>query len=290
VQETVSAAAASPGRSGRGVAPVLGLLLPYLALVLVHLLSGLAMQQPLVLADELGYLGNARYLAGTADLPNLQGKQFYHFGYSLFLLPAFWLFREPVAIYKAVMVLNALLISALYYPLRLALVSFMGSCRTTAGWIAFACCLYPPLVLYSSLAWSENAVVPFFVLAMVLFGRYLASRGMRQALLFSLVAGFLYTIHPRALPVLAGVVIYLLVLAVLREMPPRQFVGAVSTMALVVVATRAVNSHLRAVGCPAATSCFWSSGPWASCSICRWRPTACFYWACWACRGRSGVA
>jgi hypothetical protein len=34
-----------------------GLLLPYLVLVLIHLLSGLQMEQPLILADEVGYLG-----------------------------------------------------------------------------------------------------------------------------------------------------------------------------------------------------------------------------------------
>ena len=39
--------------------------------MLIHLLSGIGSQQPIILADELGYLGNARYLAGVAVVRTL---------------------------------------------------------------------------------------------------------------------------------------------------------------------------------------------------------------------------
>ena len=224
------------------------LLLPYLALVAIHLLSGMQMEQPIVLADEVGYLGNARYLSGTAHLPDMRNSQFYHFGYSLMLLPAFWLFAEPVAIYKAAVTINALLASALYFPLLFILTSFMEVPRSTARWIAFACCLYPSAILYSSFAWSENAFIPFYALAAALFGKYLASRSWRDALLFSFVAGFLYTIHPRALPVLVIVLLYLLVLVLLRAVSVSQLLLGASTMGAVFVLTRVVNGHLKAVG------------------------------------------
>ena len=50
----------------------IGALVPFLLLVLVHWLSGLGTEQPLVLADEVGYLGNARYLSGVAHLPDMR--------------------------------------------------------------------------------------------------------------------------------------------------------------------------------------------------------------------------
>ena len=153
-----------------------GLLLPFAALVAIHVLSGLPMEQPIIMADEVGYLGNARYLSGTAHLPDMWRSHFYHFGYSLFLLPAFWLFSNPLVTYKAVIAINALLMSALYFPLCSILGSFLDVPRGTARWIAFTCCLYPPLILYSDFAWSENAFVPAYALTIALFGRYLASR------------------------------------------------------------------------------------------------------------------
>ena len=224
-----------------------GLLLPYLALVLIHLLSGVQMEQPLILADEAGYLGNARYLSGAAHLPDMRGTGFYHFGYSLFLLPAFWLFSEPVAIYKAVIAINSLLISALFFPLYVILESLLQVPARWARWFAFTCCLYPSLVLYSNVAWSENAFVPFYALATLLFGKYLVSRSTRDMALFSLVAGFLYTIHPRALPVVAAVVVYLILLAAVRAISVRQCLLGSSTMAIVLVGTRLVNEHLKAI-------------------------------------------
>lgn len=224
------------------------LLLPYLALVFIHVLSGLQMEQPIILADELGYLGNARFLSGSGPLPNMHGSQFYHFGYSLFLLPAFWLFSDPISTYKAALTINALLISALYFPLFFILESFLEVPKSAARWIAFTCCLYPSLILYSSFAWTENAFIPLYATAAALFGMYLTSRTSRNALLFGFVVGFLYTLHPRALPILAIVVVYLVVLALVNILPKVQVLLSVSMIGLVFTLTRAVNGHLKAMG------------------------------------------
>ncbi len=225
-----------------------GLLLPFAVLVVLHVLSGLQMEQPIIMADEVGYLGNARYLAGAAHLPDMWKSQFYHFGYSLFLIPAFWLFADPISSYRAALVINALLMSALYFPLYSMLASFLDVPRSTARWIAFACCLYPPLILYSSFTWAENAFVPFYALAVALFGRFLGSRSARNALLLGALVGFLYTIHPRALPVLVTVLAYLSVLALLKIVPRGQALLSAATMGLVFGLTRILNEHLKATG------------------------------------------
>jgi hypothetical protein len=216
--------------------------------VAIHVLSGLPMEQPIIMADEVGYLGNARYLSGTAHLPDMWRSHFYHFGYSLFLLPAFWLFSNPLVTYKAVIAINALLMSALYFPLCSILGSFLDVPRGTARWIAFTCCLYPPLILYSDFAWSENAFVPAYALTIALFGRYLASPSVGKALLFGALVGFGYTIHPRALPVLAIVLAHLLALALLKIVPRRQALASAASMGLVFAVTRVLNQHLKAIG------------------------------------------
>ena len=48
-----------------------GLALPYLLLVTIHVACGWRFQQPRIFADELGYLGHARYLSGTGVFPNM---------------------------------------------------------------------------------------------------------------------------------------------------------------------------------------------------------------------------
>jgi hypothetical protein len=223
-------------------------LLPYLVLVVIHLLSGLQMEQPIILADEVGYLGNARYLSGTAHLPNMGRSQFYHFGYSLLLLPAFWLFTEPISIYKAAITINALLAGSLYFPLCYILESFLDVPGNAARSVAFTCCLYPSLILYSNFALSGNAVIPFYAIVAALFGMVLVSRSSRHAVLFGLLTGFLYTIHPRALPVVAIVVAYLVVLVLLKVVPKRQALLSATTIGAVFILTRIVNGHLKTMG------------------------------------------
>ena len=224
----------------------------YAALVAIHLLSGLVAQQPRVLADELGYLGNARFIAGVAHLPDMGGTQLYHFGYSLFLLPAFWFFADPVSTYKAALAINALLASSLIFPLTFALTVLGRVSGRTSVWIAFACCLYPPLVFHSSIAWSENAYIPLYAIAMVLFGRFLGSRRGRDAILFGLATGFLYTVHPRGVPVIVGVTAYLVLLVCIRSISVRQLTWCMTAMSAVAVPTRIMLSHLKTLG--------WGSG------------------------------
>jgi hypothetical protein len=178
----------------------------------------------------------------------MQGTQFYHFGYSLLLIPAFWLFSNPVWIYKTVMIINALLASSLIVPLFFILTELFRVPFKTARWIAFACCVYPSLILYSSFAWSESAYVSLYATAMALFGWLLRERSAAAVILFGGVTGFLYTVHPRGLPVVAAALGYLLLLAFLRFLTFRQLVPALSVMACIVTLTRVVNGHLKALG------------------------------------------
>jgi hypothetical protein len=227
---------------------ILPILLPYLVLVFLHLLSGIQMEQPLVLADEVGYLGNARYLAGTAPMPNMQTTRFYHFGYSLLILPAFWCFSDPVSIYRAAATTNALLISSLYIPLYYILVNFLDVSKKTAIWIAFSCCLYPAFMLYSNFAWADAVFVSLVALTTLLFGRFLSSRTTLDLVLFSCSAGFLYTVHPRALPVLVMLIVYLFALAALKSLSKGQALLSAATIGAVLMMTRIVNEHLKDVG------------------------------------------
>src|SRR5262249_51531603 len=55
---------------------------------------------PIISADEIGYLGNARWLA-TGSGPSMGYTMFYAGGYSLLLVPFEWMLNEPRAVYKA---------------------------------------------------------------------------------------------------------------------------------------------------------------------------------------------
>ena len=219
--------------------------LPYLVLVLLHILLALKMQQPNIW-DEFGYLGRARYLSGVAHIP--QDIGLYHFGYSLFLLPAFWLCSDPISVYKAVIITNSLLISSLYFAIYYVLHTLFQYEKKSSVLISFTCCLYPAFVLQSNLAWSENAFIPFFSFFIVSFAVLLKRKSYPMALVFGFITGFLFTIHPRALPILPIVVIYLLILAWSKTLPRPKVLLSIVVIVIVFLFTRAINDHLLSLG------------------------------------------
>ncbi len=223
-------------------------ILPYLALVLIHALFGMKMEQPTIMADELGYLGIARYLSNVAHIPDLRESTFYHFGYSLFLLPAYWLFSDPLLTYKAAIFINALLTSTLYLALYYILSVFFALSRKVALVISFTTCLYPAYMMQANIAWSENAFIPFYAILIATFGLYIKYRSFRYAVLFGFVTAFLYAIHPRALPILPIVVIFLLFLAGLKILPMIKTLMSISMIGCLFIMTRLIINHLKAAG------------------------------------------
>lgn len=225
------------------------LFIPYLLLVLVHFLFSVPVYAPMLVADELGYLGNARYLAGVAHLPDLRGTAFYHFGYSTFLLPLFWLFADPVSIYRAAIFLNSILMSSLYFPLFYLLRVPFRSSLGVAAVISFTTCLYPSFLLQSKLAWAENAFIPLFALLIALFGALLDNKkSPTLPLVLGFVVGVLYTVHPRALPVLVVAIAYISFLGLLKILPRCGVFTCIATTLLTFVATRLLNNHLIELG------------------------------------------
>jgi len=95
--------------------------------VLVVIRAGLAFLRlgPENVADEIGYLTNARLLAG-----GIRGEMvwapFYHGGYSLLLAPLIRLDFGPVTTYRLILVMNALLAASLLPLLYLLLTRSFG--------------------------------------------------------------------------------------------------------------------------------------------------------------------
>lgn len=222
--------------------------LPYLGLVLVHIMMGWPMAQPHLFADELGYLGHARYIAGTGRMPDMGTTTYYHFGYSLFLIPAFRLFPDPEHTYRAVVVTNAFLISLLYFAIYFLLRTGFDTRRFAASCIALVTCLYPAFLLQSNLAWSENAFIPAYGGAVAALYGYLKRQSYVTALVFALLAGFLYTIHPRGIVVIAVSALLLIVLALRGSVRRGPAATALICLITILLGTDMVNDHLRSIG------------------------------------------
>ncbi len=184
-------------------------------------------------------------MSGVADIPKGIGR--YHFGYSLFLLPSFWLFSDPHSVYKAVLITNSLLLSALYFPIYYILHTLGNNKRKLSASISVVCCLYPAFVLQSNLAWSESAFIPFYAFFIASFGAFLKYKSYLTVLIFSFLGSFLYTIHPRALPILPIVICYMYILTGLKQSTKKQFVSSILIISCIYFLTNLINDHFLAM-------------------------------------------
>jgi len=177
-------------------------LLPYFALVVLRLLLAAPLEAPMVL-DELGYLGNARYMATGAGQVEAAGRAAYKLGYSVFLAPLFTVAETPEEGYRLTLVLNAFLLSTAY----LALFTFLGQILPAVApgrraLAAFTLNLHPAILIYSLSAMSANLFIPLFCAFTVALFAALKTGGLWRWSGVGLAAGLLYATHERALGVL----------------------------------------------------------------------------------------
>jgi hypothetical protein len=200
---------------------------------------------PLVSADEIGYLGIARYLALGAG-PNMSGTAYYHFGTSALFVPLWWISSEPGTVYRMGIVLTAALAAAAV-PLLVAIAREL-SFRITTGVVAAAVivALWPSNYMHAHLLWSETLFRLVF-LAMVLSALAAARTGKaRWTIGCALLAAAAYAVHPRALFFVPLAVLFTAVLPLVTTVRWPHAVAAAAVLLAGLAATDMANGGLSA--------------------------------------------
>jgi hypothetical protein len=171
-----------------------------LALFLLRFALSLIRTGPVLVADEIGYLTNARVLDG--GIPGqLELAPFYRGGYSLLIAPVLELGASPTLTYHLVLVLNAALAASVFPLLYLLLTRFAGVRPGLAIWAALAGALYPALTVLSQVAMSENALFPLVCLWLIAFAGLLQERqggsDLAWAAALGAATGALWAVHNR---------------------------------------------------------------------------------------------
>jgi hypothetical protein len=206
-----------------------GLLLVLGWLVQAGLRAWLSRMQtvPLSTPDEEAYLIAARVLAGGVPA-DFSYSTLYPAGYPLLIAPVYWFTHNPVAVYRAALLINAP-ISAAVLPLAYLVGRRLRLDRPAAYGVATVAALLPAAMFYSEFAMTD-AIYPVLVLGWLLTvhswltatssrGRYAAAAGS------ALLAGYADAVHSRGLVI---VVVYVILGAVIawRRLAPRGTVVA----------------------------------------------------------------
>jgi hypothetical protein len=217
-----------------------------LFLVAVHTYVALSRDRPLIFADEAGYLGNARFLAGGLPIKMFKAGAYYP-GYSLLLIPVYWLGLSPEHTYQVALVLNGLLLGTAYFSLIGWTRWLLGENSKYSYWIAFTASLYPTFLVQPGFAMSESAAIAVATALPLLCYRFIASRRVIYGVAFALMTVLLHAIHPRFAGTVGAAVLVTAVAAVFRAISVRSALLTGLVLGAGVFGTRALTAYISSV-------------------------------------------
>lgn len=179
-------------------------LLSLLIIVVARILFFVNINQPFIGIDEFGYIQNVYRLLGY----NFAGTLKYQPGYSILLIPAYYLSDNIQQFYENIQWTNlGLHLSSLFLCFKLLTIINPTVDKFFILLTSTVVFLYPAFNIFNILALSENAIIFFFLLIMWLCYQ-VYNRGGIWWILWSFALGFCYYIHLRCLPIIfSGVMI-----------------------------------------------------------------------------------
>ena len=217
----------------------------------MHILFARQKLFPIIYYDELYYLGEARFFAQAGASIDMIHSAFGEFGYSLLITPAFWISRDFATIYQLALTANAFVLSSMIFPLVWLGRKLMGLPARGALCCAFAVCLYPPFLLYSTGALSENLFIPVFLVTVVACMRFAERRSSyARAIAFGLLSGTLYMVHGPGLAVVAAALLTFFLLACIERRELAQLAVGISSAIAMCLLVQVANKPILAAMYP----------------------------------------
>ena len=217
------------------------------ALFAIRLVLSLIRTGPVLVADEIGYLTNARVIAGGVA-GQLELAPFYRGGYSLLLAPLIAIGANPTVTYHLILILNAVLVASVFPLLYLLLTRFAGVSPKLALGAAFAGATYPALTVLSQVAMSENALYPLVCLWLIacagLLSRPDGKAELGWAAAVGASTGALWAVHNRMIVAVAIAVLGLVWLVAMRRIRPAAFLLAIAIALGAFLGTRFLDDFL----------------------------------------------
>lgn len=163
------------------------------------------------IGDEAGYLGNAAWIAGYDWSSTREVLPYFGYGYSLLLVPLFYLCDNGVSLIQAAVCVNIICIVISYIVQIKLMTQMINKCSVSfIAAIAFLVNLYPYLVASSMKVICESFLtLQYWIIALILYN----ALKKKKVTLFCCLGGavaFIFFIHTRAIIVVGVIFLTLL--------------------------------------------------------------------------------
>ena len=164
--------------------------------------------------DEFGYWASAAGFLGYDFSEVCSISSFYSFGYSLILIPILKLFSDSIIAYRAAVVVNLLLqITSFFILCRIAKKLFEDTDELLRIILAGMAVLYPPWVFYTQMTMTEGLLFFCYTGVVYFMILYVEKPSIIRGVITALASIYIYSVHMRAVGILAAVWITMLVVA-----------------------------------------------------------------------------
>ncbi|MCD7765164.1 MAG: hypothetical protein LUH53_01400, partial [Lachnospiraceae bacterium] len=201
---------------------------------------------PFLLDDEIGYWSHAANLAGLSwtGVESL----WYSYGYSLLLVPLFWVSHNMEILYRLAIAENALLgVLGFWAGYHLILELDEDFDRTIAIFISFVAASYSAYVFQSNIAWSETFVYAWFLVTALQAVRFCKRPTCLNTILLTAATVLLYIIHNRTLAIWIALLLTLLYMLIRRRISWKYVVLAAGILVIAYMANQQMKGYLTAL-------------------------------------------
>lgn len=181
---------------------------------------------PFVWTDELGYWGHAANLTGNSWAGVMNGMPWYAFGYSLFLVPFFFLTSDIIFMARLAVILN-MLFSVIAFTLAVRVIRRMFDEENAfiIGLTAFSATSFSAAVFQSYITWGETLLSLLAWLILYSFLRLEEDPSLGKSLFVGVLAGYAYMVHNRMLAVIGAIFLTLIALLLIKKLQGKHLVG-----------------------------------------------------------------
>lgn len=149
------------------------------------------------LPDTYGYLLNAAYLSGTDWIHAT--TLYYGYGYSLWLIPLFWIYDMGIEIIHRALLINAFFIVGIFWTLNWLLRKLFSQVnKWVLVFISAGTCLLPYLMESSLMVWCESLLSFVVLLCAMLAYQALETQKTRYFVSLGFMVSYCFFVHARS--------------------------------------------------------------------------------------------
>lgn len=202
---------------------------------------------PFLYYEEMGYWTNAATFAGYDWGPVIRasGAPWYAYGYSLTLVPLFWIFNDMVSMYRAAIALNAVWATASFVLCYLIAKRYLPDYnRLTLLAASFVVALYPAFIHQSSINVTETFLYFLVWLVFFLFVLYEDNPSTLRGILLSCALGYMYITHKRTLGIVVAFLLVALFMRILKKISYKDLFALIAPLAIIFLIDKQVTRYL----------------------------------------------